>query len=55
MEGQISHPNYVNEILKLFCQIAQRLEIDFAPYIQLIQKAIKRNRLQSEAFDRTVE
>lgn len=31
-----------------FSIIARRLQTDFAPYIQLIQKAIRRNRLQDK-------
>jgi len=35
--------------------LAGKLLIDFAPYISLIQKAIKRNKLFYEEFDIKVE
>ena len=35
----------IDEIMGAFCKIAVKLTSDFAPYIGLIQKAIKRNKL----------
>jgi len=35
--------------------MAAKLTIDFAPYISLIQKAIRRNKLNFEEFDVQVE
>ena len=55
METQASQTNFVQEILYLFTSIGRKLNIDFAPYIPLIQKAIKRNKLTFEAFDDQVE
>jgi hypothetical protein len=38
-------PNLVDEIIRSFGEIALNLKSDFAPYISLIQKAIRRNKL----------
>lgn len=45
--------NLIEEIIRTFCEIAVKLNNDFAPYISLIQKAIRRNKLQDkcEAFE----
>ena len=42
--------NLVEEIIRTFCEIAAQLNNDFAPYITLIQKAIKRNKLQDKCL-----
>ena len=39
----------------MITNIAEKLTIDFAPYIPLIQKAIRRNKLTFERFDVQVE
>jgi len=47
----------VDEILMSFCKIALKLTSDFAPYISLIQKAIRRNKLQDRCaqFDMAIK
>lgn len=35
--------------------IAEKLTLDFAPYIPLVQKAIRRNKLSYDRFDEKVE
>lgn len=47
----------IDEIIKTFCKINDKLRSDFVPYVSLIQKAFKRNRLQEKSleFDRTVQ
>jgi hypothetical protein len=55
METHINQHLYVQGILDLVSNIAERLTLDFAPYIPLIQKAIRRNKLSYERFDLTVE
>jgi serine/threonine-protein kinase mTOR len=55
METHISQIPYVTQILELITNIAEKLTIDFAPYIPLIQKAIRRNKLTFERFDVQVE
>lgn len=55
METHISQILYVTQILELITNIAEKLTIDFAPYIPLIQKAIRRNKLSFERFDVQVE
>jgi hypothetical protein len=46
----------IGTIINSFITIAQGLTSDFAPYISLINKALKRNRLEdlSKAFDQEV-
>lgn len=46
---------YVHGILDLITSIAKKLTLDFAPYIPLIQKAIRRNKIPYEKFDDQVE
>jgi hypothetical protein len=46
---------YVIQILDLITNIARKLTIDFAPYIPLIQKAIRRNKVVYDHFDKEVE
>ena len=38
----------VDEIMMSFCEIALKLNSDFAPYTALIYKAIRRNKLQDK-------
>lgn len=45
LEMQDVDPNLVDEIIRSFGEIALNLKSDFAPYISLIQKAIRRNKL----------
>ena len=47
----------VDEILRAFSVIALELKADFAPYISLIQKAIRRNKLEQKCaqFDVTIK
>lgn len=47
----------VEEIIRSFCEIAKQLSSDFAPYIALIQKAIRRNKLQDKcaAFESVIK
>ena len=49
--------NMVEEIIRSFCEIAVQLSSDFAPYISLIQKAIRRNKLQDKciAFESAIK
>jgi hypothetical protein len=51
METHIVQLPYVLGILDLITNIAERLTLDFAPYIPLVQKAIKRNKLQYDKFE----
>ena len=37
--------------MKLITSIAGKLSVDFAPYVPLIQKALKRNKLQFDQFE----
>lgn len=55
METHISQTDYVRGILDLLTSIAEKMTLDFAPYIPLIQKAIRRNKLIYEKFDNQVE
>ena len=57
LEMENVDPNLVEEIIRSFCEIAVKLNSDFAPYISLIQKAIRRNKLQdkSEAFESAIK
>jgi len=36
----------IDEIIRTFIDINKKLKSDFVPYVSLIQKAFKRNRLQ---------
>lgn len=51
METHLSQTPYVQTILELLTNLAERLTLDFAPYIPLVQKALKRNKLACEKFD----
>ena len=51
METHINQHIYVQKILDLISNIAERLTLDFAPYIPLVQKAIRRNKLSYDRFD----
>jgi hypothetical protein len=55
METHIGQAPYVMGILDLISNFAEKLTLDFAPYIPLVQKAIRRNKLQYERFDHQVE
>jgi len=55
METHISQLPYVQGILDLITNIAEKLTLDFAPYIPLVQKAIKRNKLPYERFEFQLE
>lgn len=55
LETHISQVSYVQQILDLITNIAEKLTIDFAPYIPLIQKTMRRNKLNFERFDFQVE
>lgn len=48
LDMQDPDQNLVEEIIRSFCEIAVQLSSDFAPYISLIQKAIRRNKLQDK-------
>ena len=49
--------NLVEEIIRSFCEIAVQLNSDFAPYISLIQKSLRRNKLQEkcQAFESAIK
>jgi hypothetical protein len=51
METHINQSVYVQTILDLLTNLAERLTLDFAPYIPLVQKALKRNKLACDKFD----
>ena len=57
LDMQDVDPNIIEEIIRSFCEIAVKLSTDFAPYISLIQKAIRRNKLQEkcEAFESAIK
>lgn len=55
METHINQQTYVQGILDLITSIAEKLTLDFAPYIPLVQKAIRRNKLSYDRFDEKVE
>lgn len=55
METHLGQAQFVQAILELLSSMAERLTLDFAPYIPLVQKAIRRNKLAYERFDFQVE
>ena len=57
MEIHANEFQLVDEILMSFVKIALKLNSDFAPYISLIQKAIRRNKVQDRCaqFDLAIK
>ena len=44
-----------SNVVKLFCAMAKRLNIDFAPFIPLVLEQFKKNKKNSEEFNQEVE
>ena len=50
LEGQSQESELIDDIINSLSTIAMKLQSDFAPYIALIQKSIRRNHLQPKCM-----